>query len=131
MAPAPSTHPAPTVESWNEKDQQIEVAEGGGFLYSLKLRAKVEAKPSLIYDILTDPASVEVFRNIKVNLHPVELLQGIIKGRSNWGATVRADAIWRALGFKGISAIECRRRCSFDPSIPRIRQHRIMCIFSK
>jgi len=53
------------VDAWNEKDRQIEVAEGNGFLYSLKLRAKLEEKPSVVYEILTDPDSVRVFRNIK------------------------------------------------------------------
>ncbi|GAX85056.1 hypothetical protein CEUSTIGMA_g12476.t1 [Chlamydomonas eustigma] len=55
----------PLVDAWNEKDQQIEVAEGNGFLYSLKLRAKLEDKPSAVYEILTNPDSVLVFRNIK------------------------------------------------------------------
>ncbi|PNW88525.1 hypothetical protein CHLRE_01g033150v5 [Chlamydomonas reinhardtii] len=54
-----------TTEAWKEKDQAITVTEGNGFLYNLKLRAKVDATPSDIYDILTDPNTVSIFRSIK------------------------------------------------------------------
>ncbi|KAG2444777.1 hypothetical protein HXX76_001520 [Chlamydomonas incerta] len=54
-----------TTEAWKEKDQAITVTEGNGFLYNLKLRAKVDAAPSEIYDILTDPNTVSIFRSIK------------------------------------------------------------------
>ncbi|KAG2448948.1 hypothetical protein HYH02_005704 [Chlamydomonas schloesseri] len=54
-----------TTEAWNEKNQAITVTEGNGFLYNLKLRAKVDASPSEIYDILTDPNTVSIFRSIK------------------------------------------------------------------
>ena len=51
-------------DAWEEKDQRIEVIEGDAI--SLRLRAKVHGKPSMVYTILTDPNGVNVFRNIKV-----------------------------------------------------------------
>ncbi|GIL63457.1 hypothetical protein Vafri_17494 [Volvox africanus] len=52
-------------EAWNEKDQTITVSEGNGFLYNLKLRAKVDSKPNDIYNVLIDPKTVSIFRSIK------------------------------------------------------------------
>ena len=56
------------MDAWEEKDQRIEVIEGDSI--SLRLRAKVDAKPSTVYEILTDPKSINVWRNIKVSSSP-------------------------------------------------------------
>lgn len=65
-----STSEPPATDAWNEKDQRIEVTEGAGpnsgTAIGLRLRAKIDGSPSLVYQILTDPNCVEVFRNIKV-----------------------------------------------------------------
>ena len=53
------------MDAWDERDQRIEVVEGEAI--GLRLRAKVEGRPSMIYEILTDPNCVDVFRNIKVS----------------------------------------------------------------
>lgn len=58
-----SDGPADTVEAWTEKDQRIVVAEGSD--WGLALRAKVDSSPDAIYDILTDPNTVSIFRSIK------------------------------------------------------------------
>ncbi|GLC43298.1 hypothetical protein PLESTB_001343400 [Pleodorina starrii] len=52
-------------EAWEEKGQTISVSEGGGFLYNITLRAKVDSNPNDIYDILTDPNTNSIFRSIK------------------------------------------------------------------
>lgn len=61
--------PEQTVESWNEKDQEIVVSQPAGFLFDILLRAKVESAPEDVYAILTDPKAVDIFRNIKVLFH--------------------------------------------------------------
>ncbi len=56
------------VEAWSGKDEEIEVTGGNGFLFNLKLRGKLNSSPEVVYDILTDPNSIEkgVWRNVKV-----------------------------------------------------------------
>lgn len=53
-------------EKVKQKDAEVEVIEGNGFLFNLRLRGKVQGSPTLVYKILTDPNSVGVFRGIKV-----------------------------------------------------------------
>ncbi len=59
-----------TVDSWSDKDQQIEVAEGNGYPIAIKLRAKLFGTPATVYEVLTDPDAVSVFRSIKASIMP-------------------------------------------------------------
>ena len=72
---------SPATDAWNEKDQRIEVTEGAGPnsgpAIGLRLRAKIEGSPALVYQILTDPNCVEVFRNIKVGAVPCSIIEFI------------------------------------------------------
>ena len=78
MAPTITTGDSPATDAWNEKDQRIEVTEGAGPnsgpAIGLRLRAKIEGSPALVYQILTDPNCVEVFRNIKVGAVPCSII---------------------------------------------------------
>jgi hypothetical protein len=59
-------NPEQTVNSWNEKDQEIVISQPAGLLFDILLRAKVQSSPEDIYAILTDPKAVGIFRGIKV-----------------------------------------------------------------
>ncbi|KAF6254530.1 hypothetical protein COO60DRAFT_311664 [Scenedesmus sp. NREL 46B-D3] len=59
----------PSVDSWSEKDQRIVVSQpASGFLYDLILRAKIDAPPDDVYDVLRDANSHQIFRGIKETL---------------------------------------------------------------
>lgn len=80
----PSQPPAPTTtDSWDDKDQQIQVAEDADNTLRLKLRSKVAGHPSTIYQILVDPDAVDVFRNIKVSFHAAYVSHAGYEGRRN------------------------------------------------
>mmetsp|Transcript_37941 Transcript_37941/g.84526 ORF Transcript_37941/g.84526 Transcript_37941/m.84526 type:complete len:292 (+) Transcript_37941:39-914(+) len=82
---------AKKAESWDEKNQQIVVQEGNGFLYNLQMTAKVDSSPSVIYGILTDPAAVSVFRNLKACVYR-NILEDDGKGRRKLEVQHRAIA---------------------------------------
>lgn len=55
----------PNVENWSDADQKIVVTSKPGFLWSVLLRAKIDASPDIVYKILTDENPQNIFRGIK------------------------------------------------------------------
>jgi hypothetical protein len=62
----------PSVESWRDADQRIEVSSRPGFLWNVLLRARINASPDEVYSILTDEHPERIFRGIKVGFRNTE-----------------------------------------------------------
>ncbi|CAD7703504.1 unnamed protein product [Ostreobium quekettii] len=90
--------PQPTVDNWSSRDCKIQVTQPEGFAQRVKMHAKVDLPPHMVFDILVDKDNARYFRGVKGTTY-----RRVLEDR--WGyqkVEVEQAAGWRFLFLSGV-----------------------------